>query len=467
MVSISTRFCFALLFLACSLTQAFAHFDPAQTTGDDEYRDDKGKKLRTLCWTMKDVTDSNWRSWIRQAVDKWNAVSSTTGWTFVECPEDCARPNIRFRLYDELPPAEKGGACGSFQTGIGKDRPEDYQIKIKKDVTKDNVNGTIPSGGYKGWGEKGATTLDPILVMGHELTHAMKLHHTSGGLNKTTLVNMEDPIGVGVHGGSPSAKDQAEAKIGAQDGLAMLPGRPPRPGDETYAVGLHAGGAGLPGAHRRFRGEDIFFGVENVQIDERDFDDDGLHGTAGATFTWFMPVHSCGNQARWIRPFLRTGIFTSLEASRVNFANVSGFPRGTGSAEVRQQLGVPLLFGGSIPATTGPEGSRLWFDAYLGAMVASERIRISLSEAGAPGGLPTQTSSTTTRIYPAIGVGTRYYLGRPEGERPLSIQTDLMATYQGRLSLHAPSANFPSETYFYNRGSGVGLQATIGLAVGF
>ena len=79
-----------------------------------------------------------------------------------------------------------------------------------------NANGKV-SGGYMGWGEKGATTLDPVLVIMHEMTHAMRLDHAAGAGWSTG--NLEEPIGVGKHDGrTPSADDITQASASATDG---------------------------------------------------------------------------------------------------------------------------------------------------------------------------------------------------------------------------------------------------------
>jgi len=201
------QFAFAAVLLSVAVIEASAHF--YGNLGDYAYA------RRRLCYEVSEemANNTNWRSWVRQAFDNWNAVSSQTGWSFRPCAPG-ERPNIRIGFADKT--ADGTSASSEFGVGQGSTSNEEFHIYILRKVSGLDANGKI-SGGLDGWGDKGATTLDPIFVIMHEITHAMRLDHKpSDGWSKG---DFEKPIPVGTHANpKPSADDITQASTSAQNG---------------------------------------------------------------------------------------------------------------------------------------------------------------------------------------------------------------------------------------------------------
>lgn len=171
----------------------------------------RGDTPRLLCYTLdKDVADDPlWVSWIDNAIAAWQ--KADTGWTFKKCETDDekAHPDIQFS-FNHKEKKIPGGAEG------GPESDSHWQIRIEPNVDGENINDVVVKGGIKGWRmtqENGEVTLDPVLVMEHEISHALGLDHTPGTCAKD---DVEEPICAGKHGNPkerlPSANDVAEVK---------------------------------------------------------------------------------------------------------------------------------------------------------------------------------------------------------------------------------------------------------------
>ncbi len=214
---------------------AYAHFTGTILEWYDNFGMATGKGPTTLCFKLsKEINDNpTWKGWILAAIDKWNKVKDKTGWEFVECPEnyvdkqtlqnlpvkdrkDVKVADISFRFARE---GEKVPSNSATTSPI-VDNAALYRLEIiiVQDISGKDINGKKPSGGNQGWDISGDTTLDPVLVITHELTHTMRLDHP---LSAADTGNFEDPIGVGNHnnppGRAPSASDISEAKKAADD----------------------------------------------------------------------------------------------------------------------------------------------------------------------------------------------------------------------------------------------------------
>ncbi|HEY1447366.1 MAG TPA: matrixin family metalloprotease, partial [Caulobacteraceae bacterium] len=207
----------AACLLLAAAGPASAHFDPAETH-------DYTFSERQLCYTLHaDVAkDPNWVKWIDQAVAAWNAVAAQTGWSFRPCAEgEAADISINF--------AAGASAGGSFGGDGAQSQHEGqnlkswhYDLKLNPDVSGMTLDGIKIEGGQQGWDTTGAKTLDPVQVVMHELTHAMRLSHSdSEGWNdgKTgSKFYYERPVAPGVHTGAVSADDITQTHAAAADG---------------------------------------------------------------------------------------------------------------------------------------------------------------------------------------------------------------------------------------------------------
>lgn len=184
-----------------------------------------GATPRALCYQLDPDVAMNplWVSWIDNAATVWNRAN--TGWTFEKCTTESqkANPDITFSFNGGKDKIEYGAQGGPFEGGRGGW----WKITIEQNVAGMTINGTKVVGGVNGTGWRledgpGGKTLDPILVMAHELTHAMGLDH--GPNDKCNSGNLEEAICPGNHnnpaGRAPSASDIAEVKKGIAAELA-------------------------------------------------------------------------------------------------------------------------------------------------------------------------------------------------------------------------------------------------------
>jgi uncharacterized protein YkwD len=202
--------------LLASAGSASAHFDKDQA-GDYSFAE------RQLCYSLQPAVaeDPKWVQWIAQAVANWNALASQTGWSFRPCAKgEAADISINFGVG-----ASAGGdfhedAYKSYHQGQSL-KSKHYDLSLAQDVSGMTLNGVKLEGGHQGWDTAGAATLDPVLVVMHELTHAMRLTHSDAeGWNDGRAGSkfyFERPVAPGVHTGAVSADDIAETHKAAVD----------------------------------------------------------------------------------------------------------------------------------------------------------------------------------------------------------------------------------------------------------
>lgn len=181
-----------------------------------------GATPRTLCYQLDEDVAKNplWVAWIDNAATLWNRANS--GWTFEKCSTDRqkAAPDITFSFNHGNTKLAAGAQGGPFEGGKGGY----WKITIEPNVEGMTINSVKIVGGNSGWrltDRAGEKTLDPTLVIAHELTHAMGLDHAG---DKCDTGNLEEPICPGNHanpaGRRPTASDIAEVKKGIAAELA-------------------------------------------------------------------------------------------------------------------------------------------------------------------------------------------------------------------------------------------------------
>jgi hypothetical protein len=155
---------------------------------------------RELCYTVSEDLGGQWAGWIAGAAGNWNDASKKagTGWSFVPCPEG-RTPDITFVTTAHSP----GGAQGGPEC-------DHYVIRIKKNLDNNQeINGVHVkiAPGESGWNiydPAGETTLDPVLVMEHELSHAMGVDNDAGPINSGNVSNAISPGNHGKPPGTPA-----------------------------------------------------------------------------------------------------------------------------------------------------------------------------------------------------------------------------------------------------------------------
>ena len=157
---------------------------------------------------------------------------------------------------------------------------------------------------------------------------------------------------------------------------------------------------------------------------------------AGATVSLRTPA--AGDNG--VTLFARTGVLVPIDASSsAATPNVNGPVATTGTANLRENIAVPLYGGVTIPAkNVGVPIQNLSFEAFGGADIKSEKFGFNLTEA--TGGVAA-ASQTYWTANPAAGAGIQYYLGTFYGV-PTSFGAAYIVDFQ--LSNHSVTAPSPS-----------------------
>lgn len=161
-----------------------------------------------------------WKGWAQEAIKNWNDADPPTGWSFTETDAD---PDVTIETAD-IPKDDQAGGGRMKANPTGDPGEATVTITMDTDVTDELMFGAgsdsgrlgYPSGGTNGWSKSEPQALDPVLVLKHELGHALRLKHGDG----QNTGNLEEPISRGNHDNpvdrKPSANDIAEATEGAQ-----------------------------------------------------------------------------------------------------------------------------------------------------------------------------------------------------------------------------------------------------------
>lgn len=192
---------YLILIMALTITAypAMAHFDNSwdwhnvTVNGTSQYK-------TTVHYCFDASVNDTWKGWIGTAIKNWN--DAGTGWTFAEGPP-C---QLTIKVEDIT--IQSGGAYVSGYGSTDADgRISNLTMVFDSNVTDQLWGGTPPDG----WGTSGNNSLDPVVVAGHELGHAIRMRHSGAGVDTGDL---EDPVTPGNHNGNASASDKSEAHNG-------------------------------------------------------------------------------------------------------------------------------------------------------------------------------------------------------------------------------------------------------------
>jgi hypothetical protein len=205
-------------------------------------------------------------------------------------------------------------------------------------------------------------------------------------------------------------------------------------------------------------GVDTFFGPGSFLIDNR---------TNGASST-AVPLLGARARATWqgqtvdpsSRPYVtdywekigvwvETGVQTSFGAQSFiqPFGGVSTTPQGFGSNTVLENFQVPILTGVGLPITSaGP--TPIVLDLYGGITLDSWTQTLQGREVGAPGGPGFFGQSRRFTVNPTIGVGVRVPMGDIGFGLPVVFGVNAEMQFRPGSVVTAPSATFPSQTYY-------------------
>ncbi len=233
-------------------------------------------------------------------------------------------------------------------------------------------------------------------------------------------------------------------------------------------------GVNVPlGVNSAVTGVDTFFGAGAYQIDNR--------SSTSGNATAFAGMRARAQTAMWeptitspfqsLSAFVETGIQTAFgaQSSLQTFQNVSGTPQAFGSNTISENLQIPILVGVTAPIVPGSAGKpAVLFDLYGGITLDSWTQTLQGRESGAPGGPGFFGQNRRFTVDPTVGVGVRVPVGDVGGLPGLTVGVNAELQFRPGGVVTAPSANFPSETYYgtVNPTAHMAIMARIGIPFG-
>ena len=336
-------------------------------------------------------------------------------------------------------------------------------VWIREDITDQyvldkNKEAKKPAGGRngKGWSRNGDTTLDPVLVIMHELTHVMRLDHSPS--HPVDTGDFEESIGLGNH---------REPNIGRSDIIEVQRSDIDRREVGIIKTGTSKGNMSLVtgftslGRDRNFIGHDVLAVPQDDAV--------VLPGTSmarvGATFSSYTSIMAMPNGSE-LQFLWRTGVIAGIGDSSERVTNVSAVPRFDGTVTGQIDWQVPLLAGLQIPLTElGQTPGSISLEVFGGLNITGRRAGFSGREMGAPAGLGIDASSHWTSYDPAVGVGLQYGLG-VVADRLVSAGVSVVVSQTSKHNFSVPSPNFPSQTYFMNTPSQTEVTGLFNISMG-
>ena len=167
--------------------------------------------------------------------------------------------------------------------------------------------------------------------------------------------------------------------------------------------------------------------------------------------------------------FVEAGVQSSFGAQSFiqPFGGVSTTPQGFGSNTVKENFQVPILIGVGLPITS-PGQTPIVLDLYGGITLDSWTQTLQGRESGAPGGLGFFGQNQRFTVDPTVGVGVRVPVGDIGFGLPIIFGVNAEVQFRPGGVVTAPSANFPSETYYgtVNPTANMAIMGRIGIPFG-
>ena len=156
---------------------------------------------------------TEWAVWLTEAAENLN--SANTGWR-LEPSEATFPPCQVLIILADISESVHGGGVATPQDTNGDGMADLTRIIIDshlEDTTANLPEDQDAGEGRDGWNREGNATMDPVSVMMHELTHAMRLdHHPDSNHSDTGDADISDPRKPGQHGTTLSEEDLQELR---------------------------------------------------------------------------------------------------------------------------------------------------------------------------------------------------------------------------------------------------------------
>ncbi len=233
------------------------------------------------------------------------------------------------------------------------------------------------------------------------------------------------------------------------------PCHPPHQGGDRfhpYSLALLGGGSIPLNGNAYLTGVDTFT-PGNFLIDNRSSANastaTGMMGARAQMAVWLIRKAMENEEKKsGLGVFVETGVQTGFGANSLvqSFQNVNTTPQGFGQQTVRENVQVPLLIGLSIPLADGTSVPPPVLNIYGGVTLDSWTHAISGRDSGAPAGPGFNASNNRFTVDPTVGLGWRSYIGSSLPNFWIGFNAELQ--FRPGSVVQAPSANFPSQTYY-------------------
>jgi hypothetical protein len=228
-------------------------------------------------------------------------------------------------------------------------------------------------------------------------------------------------------------------------------------------------------------GVDTFFGPGAYLVEDRSsstgnatgFGSLRLRVETGSAFLTQLAVCDTDSPGTFgsLRFFLEGGIQSAFgaQSSLQAFQGLSGTPQAFGSNTINENFQIPIMAGVTAPVGSAGAGKpAVLLDLYGGITLDSWTQTLQGRESGAPGGPGFFAQNRRFTVDPTVGVGMRVPVGDIGGLPGVVVGVNAEFQFRPGSVVTAPSANFPSETYYgtLNPAANMAIMARIGIPLG-